>query len=666
MLRRSCSYATRARLLLAVPIRNTIGKRYASVLSTSQINVPCTKTTVASLPVYTISRRYASYPPHIKLGMPALSPTMTQGNIVSWSKKVGDKVKAGDEIAAIETDKATLPLEMTEDGFIAKILVPEGTKDVPVNKPIAILVTKKDDIAKFESFKDEGSSEKAPEKSSDKGSEKSSQGSDKASQGEKRSPSQAPPEASKSSKSTSSSSSSSSKPQQQSKPSSPSKSYPPHTVVGLPSLSPSMERGNIVSWNKKEGDKIKAGDSIAQIETDKSTMDFETTDDGFLAKIILPAKSTDIPLGTPIAIIVNKQADVAAFKDYTPEQKQSGQQSHETESNQEKESQEEQGQEKEQGQQQQEKPQRASGERVFASPLAKSLGRQHNIDVSQIRGTGPSNRVIRDDVLEFVAQQKEKPAEKEKPAPTQDAKPSKAPAAQQAASDSYTDLPLSNIRKVTAERLLHSKQTIPHYYLTMDVRMDKLLKLRTELNDQSNGKYKLSVNDFIIKASAFALQKVPVVNSSWNDKFIRRYNNIDINVAVNTDQGLFTPIVQNADKRGLSDIANAVKILADKAKQGKLSPSEFQGGTFTISNLGMFGIKHFSAVINPPQAAILAVGGAQQRLVPVEGKGENATEVATVMAVTLSCDHRVVDGAVGAEWLQAFKEVMENPLKLLL
>jgi len=294
------------------------------------------------------------------------------------------------------------------------------------------------------------------------------------------------------------------------------------------------------------------------------------------------------------------------------------------------------------------------------------------VDLSQLHGTGPSNRIIRDDVLEFVAAQKSQPAketeQEEKPAKQTKAAP------QASASDNYTDVPVSNIRKVTAERLLLSKQTIPHYYLTMEVRVDKLLKLRAELNDQANGKFKLSVNDFIIKASALALQKVPVVNSSWNEKFIRRYNNIDINVAVNTDQGLFTPIVPSADKRGLSDIANQVKVLAEKAKAGKLSPAEFQGGTFTISNLGMFGIKHFSAVINPPQAAILAVGGATQRIVPAERKpvspgadaGADATEVANVLTVTLSCDHRVIDGAVGAEWLQVFKDVMENPMKMLL
>eukprot|EP00026_Physarum_polycephalum_P005099 Phypoly_transcript_05127.p1 GENE.Phypoly_transcript_05127~~Phypoly_transcript_05127.p1 ORF type:complete len:661 (+),score=156.44 Phypoly_transcript_05127:284-1984(+) len=566
---------------------------------------------------------------------------MTQGNIVKWNKKPGDKIKAGDSLADIETDKSTMSLDAAEDGFLAKIIVEEGAKDVPINKTIAILVTKKDDVGKFSDYKEEGGESK-----------------------EKRQPSQAPPPHSKSdspSPSAPKASPQQSQKPQQSQPSTPSKSYPPHTVIGLPTLSPSMETGNILAWKVKEGDKIKQGDIIAQIETDKSAMDFETMEDGYIAKLLFPAKTNDLPINTPIAVIVPKKDDVAAFKDFTPQKKQPKQQ---------QQPQEEHTKEKQPEQQEQRAPQQQGGKtseggRVTASPLARALGREHGVDLSQIRGTGPSNRIIKDDVLEFVAEQKSRPTEKE---PERESKPKAAP--QAPASDNYTDIPVSNIRKVTAERLLLSKQTIPHYYLTMEVRVDKLLKLRAELNDQSNGKYKLSVNDFIIKASALALQKVPVVNSSWNDKFIRRYNNIDINVAVNTDQGLFTPIVANADKRGLSDIANTVKVLAEKAKSGKLAPAEFQGGTFTISNLGMFGIKHFAAVINPPQAAILAVGGASQRLVPAQnagaGAGDAATEVANVLTVTLSCDHRVIDGAVGAEWLQAFKDVMENPIKLLL
>jgi pyruvate dehydrogenase E2 component (dihydrolipoamide acetyltransferase) len=531
-----------------------------------------------------------------------------------------------------------MSLDATEDGFLAKIIVGEGAKDVPINTTIAILVPKKDDVSKFANYSE-------------------SEGSSKSEKQEKQ-PSQAPPPSSPSSSSSSSPKGSSQQPQQDSKPSSPSKSYPPHSVIGLPSLSPSMETGNLLAWKKKEGDQIKQGDIIAQIETDKSAMDFETTEEGYIAKLLCTDNTKDIPINTPIAIVVSKKSDVEAFKDFTPQKK-----AQQAQQEQPKQTQTQEKQEK------QEKPQQggrqtaaSEGGRVVASPLARALGREHGVDLSQIRGTGPSNRIIKDDVLEFVAEQKTQPKKEAEPQ-REAAKPSKA--AQPSASDNYTDIPVSNIRKVTAERLLHSKQTIPHYYLTMEVRVDKLLKLRAELNDQSNGKYKLSVNDFIIKASALALQKVPAVNSSWNDKFIRKYNNIDINVAVNTDQGLFTPIVHGADKRGLSDIANTVKTLAEKAKAGKLSPPEFQGGTFTISNLGMFGIKHFAAVINPPQAAILAVGGATQRLVPASAGGD-ATEVANVLTVTLSCDHRVIDGAVGAEWLQAFKDVLENPIKLLL
>jgi len=425
----------------------------------------------------------------------------------------------------------------------------------------------------------------------------------------------------------------------------------------MPALSPTMTEGSIVKWNKKEGDRINVGDVIAQVETDKATIDFEAQDEGFLAKILVPEGIKNVPVNKPVAITVEKLEDVAKFKDYSPEQ--STEQVQNTAPTQQISPQSEQSKEQVQNTAptQQISPQ---SQRVAASPLAKAIARDQNVDISQISGTGPGQRVIKSDVLEYVATQKGKPvAEAPRGLQTQ----------QPVAGQSFTDIPVSNIRKVTAERLLLSKQTIPHYYLTTEIRVDQLQKVRAELNAQANDKYKLSINDFIIKAAALSMQKVPTVNSSWNEQFIRRYATVDINVAVNTEQGLFTPIVKDADKKGLADISNIVKTLATKAKNNKLLPSEFQGGTFTISNLGMFGIKHFAAVINPPQAAILAVGGTEQRILPKENK-QNSTEpqydVGNILAVTLSCDHRVVDGAVGAEWLQVFKDYLENPLKMLL
>jgi pyruvate dehydrogenase E2 component (dihydrolipoamide acetyltransferase) len=293
---------------------------------------------------------------------------------------------------------------------------------------------------------------------------------------------------------------------------------------------------------------------------------------------------------------------------------------------------------------------------VFASPLARKVAQEQGVDVAAVHGTGSNNRVIRADVLDYAAKG---------PAfvPAATSVPTPAPGGL------FTDIPNTQIRKVIAARLTESKQTVPHYYLSIECRMDKLLKVRQELNAKGEGAYKLSVNDFIIKAAALALQKKPTCNSAWFGDYIRRYHNVDINVAVSTDEGLFTPIVQDADKKGLATIANTVKDLANKAKEKKLQPHEFQGGTFTISNLGMFGVKQFAAVINPPQSCILAVGGTEKKVVPNEDKETSAAQpyaTAHVMTVTLSCDHRVVDGAVGAEWLKTFKELVEDPVKMLL
>jgi len=295
---------------------------------------------------------------------------------------------------------------------------------------------------------------------------------------------------------------------------------------------------------------------------------------------------------------------------------------------------------------------------VFASPLAKATAAYAGIDLRSVgQGSGPGGRILGEDL-----------------AGRQAVPSAAAPAAVEG--QQYTDLPNSQVRRVIAQRLTQSKQTIPHYYLTVDCRVDQLLNLRSHLNDQARGQYKLSVNDFVVKAAALALKKVPEVNSSWSDQAIRRYHNIDINVAVNTDKGLFTPYVPSADKIGLASINATVKELAEKAKENKLSPAQMSGGTFTISNLGMFGIKSFAAVINPPQACILAVGTTEQRVIVDESaaprKDAAATTttpqfaVANYMSVTLSCDHRVVDGALGARWLQVFKELIEDPLKMLL
>lgn len=442
-------------------------------------------------------------------------------------------------------------------------------------------------------------------------------------------------------------------------------SLPDHVKVCLPALSPTMEMGTIISWQKKEGDKVSEGDLLAEIETDKAIMGLESSDEGYLAKILIQEGSKDIPLGKLMCIIVEEESDVAAFKDYVPQpgddQPVAGKAAappppaapappppaaapaaptaapprpaaHVA------------------------PPVSAPGARVFATPLAKTLAAEKGIDLKTLGGSGPAGQIRANDVLTATPGM---------------AAPVGAPAAAvsvpAAASTSFVDLPLSNMRQVIAKRLTLSKQTIPHYYLNIDVCVDKILSVRKQLNaaqERSGGK-KISVNDFIIKASALACKKVPEANSAWMGDFIRQYNTMDISIAVATDNGLITPIVFNVETKGLAQIAQDVSILAAKAREGKLQPQEFQGGTFTISNLGMFGIKNFSAVINPPQACILAVGGAEQ-VVVVDSGASSGFRSSHVMTVTLSCDHRVVDGAVGAQWLAEFKTLMEHPEAMLL
>ncbi|XP_068844338.1 dihydrolipoyllysine-residue acetyltransferase component of pyruvate dehydrogenase complex, mitochondrial isoform X9 [Capricornis sumatraensis] len=434
-------------------------------------------------------------------------------------------------------------------------------------------------------------------------------------------------------------------------------SLPPHQKVPLPSLSPTMQAGTIARWEKKEGEKINEGDLLAEIETDKATIGFEVQEEGYLAKILVPEGTRDVPLGAPLCIIVEKEADIPAFADYRPAEvtdlkppapppipspaapvpptpppvapPPSAP-----------------------------RPAAPAGPkgRVFVSPLAKKLAAEKGIDLTQVKGTGPDGRIIKKDIDSFVPT---------KAAPTPAAAvPPPSPGVAPVPTGVFTDIPISNIRRVIAQRLMQSKQTIPHYYLSIDVNMGEVLLVRKELNKMLEGKSKISVNDFIIKASALACLKVPEANSSWLDTVIRQNHVVDISVAVSTPAGLITPIVFNAHIKGLETIANDVVSLATKAREGKLQPHEFQGGTFTISNLGMFGIKNFSAIINPPQACILAIGASEDRLVPADN--EKGFDVASMMSVTLSCDHRVVDGAVGAQWLAEFRKYLEKPITMLL
>uniref|UniRef100_A0A8K9UD02 Acetyltransferase component of pyruvate dehydrogenase complex n=1 Tax=Oncorhynchus mykiss TaxID=8022 RepID=A0A8K9UD02_ONCMY len=511
----------------------------------------------------------------------------------------------------VETDKATVGFELLEDCYLAKILVAEGT-GVSVGSVICITVDSADLIPAFKDLTlDKLAASSAPSAAAPP-----------------------PPTAV-----------------------APGSSLPPHMKVCLPALSPTMTMGTVQRWEKKVGEKLSEGDLLAEIETDKATIGFEVQEEGYLAKIMVSEGTRDVPLGAPLCIIVEKESDIAAFSDYveaagtdvstpppapapapvvapTPA---AASPAHVA-------------------------PATPRKGRVFASPLAKKLAAEKGIDLAQVSGSGPDGRVTRKDIETFVPP-------KAAPAPVAAAPPSPASHAPTPApgvavpTGTFTDVPISNIRRVIAQRLMQSKQTIPHYYLSVDVNMDQVLELRTELNVKAQN-IKLSVNDFIIKASSLACLKVPEANSQWLDSVIRQNHVVDVSVAVSTPNGLITPIVFNAHTKGLAAISSDVSALAAKARDGKLQPHEFQGGTFTISNLGMFGVKNFSAIINPPQACILAVGGSEKRLLPADN--EKGFDVASMMSVTLSCDHRVVDGAVGAQWLAEFRKFLEKPVTMLL
>ncbi|XP_045412551.1 dihydrolipoyllysine-residue acetyltransferase component of pyruvate dehydrogenase complex, mitochondrial isoform X1 [Lemur catta] len=565
------------------------------------------------------SRRCYSLPPHQKVPLPSLSPTMQAGTIARWEKKEGEKINEGDLIAEIETDKATVGFESLEECYMAKILVAEGTRDVPVGAIICITVGKPEDIEAFKNYTLDSSAAPPPQAAP--------------------APTPAAP----------------SPPTPSAQP--PGSSYPTHMQVLLPALSPTMTMGTVQRWEKKVGEKLSEGDLLAEIETDKATIGFEVQEEGYLAKILVPEGTRDVPLGTPLCIIVEKEADIAAFADYRPTEvtdlkpqappptpppvatvPPSPQPLTPTPSA--------------------PCPATPAGPkgRVFVSPLAKKLAAEKGIDLTQVKGTGPDGRITKKDIDSFVPT-------KAAPAPAA-AVPPLGPGVAPVPTGVFTDIPISNIRRVIAQRLMQSKQTIPHYYLSVDVNMGEVLLVRKELNKMLEGRSKISVNDFIIKASALACLKVPEANSSWMDTVIRQNHVVDVSVAVSTPAGLITPIVFNAHIKGLETIANDVVSLATKAREGKLQPHEFQGGTFTISNLGMFGIKNFSAIINPPQACILAIGASEDKLVPADN--EKGFDVASMMSVTLSCDHRVVDGAVGAQWLAEFRKYLEKPITMLL
>jgi pyruvate dehydrogenase E2 component (dihydrolipoamide acetyltransferase) len=455
------------------------------------------------------------------------------------------------------------------------------------------------------------------------------------------------------------------------------------TNILMPALSPTMTEGTLARWLKKEGEPIKSGDVIAEIETDKATMEVEAVDEGVLGKILVNDGTEGVKVNEPIAVLVSPGEQVpagAAAPGPTPKPSSEAPAPAQASPS--------------------PSPQAvpspvpapspapaaapaptpvqanghdAGGERIFASPLARRMALQAGIDLHGLKGSGPNGRIVKIDIESALQAPKagaaaSTPAQPQAAAAVPPSAPVPPPARVSAASITapHQLVPHSSMRKVIARRLSEAKQTIPHFYVSIDIELDALLKLRSELNAKSPkegpGAFKLSVNDLIIKASAVTLRRVPKVNASYTEEGLVLYDDVDISVAVAIPDGLITPIVRNADRKGLAAISNEMKDLSARAKAGKLKPEEFQGGGFSISNMGMYGISEFAAVINPPQAGILAVAAGQQR--PVVKDGQLA--VATVMTCTLSVDHRVIDGALASEWLAAFKGVMEDPLSLML
>lgn len=549
--------------------------------------------------------------------MPLLSDTMTEGKIIQWNKKVGDKVKSDDTIAEVETDKATMDVVGYEEGTLLYIGVKTG-EAAKVNDIIAIVGKEGED---YKSILDEGKNVSKKTVAETK-----------------------------------------KEPEQKIKPepkATTSAELPKDAkVIRMPLLSDTMTEGKIVQWNKKVGDKVKSDDVLAEVETDKATMEVVGYEEGTLLYIGVEAGQAAKVNGI-IAIVGKEGTDVSAFIEA---EKNSG-----TESPAAKTDTEEPHEEPEQGEKINQSNAASNGVgpgenvqsiteggRLKASPLAKKLAADKGIDISKVQGSGDGGRIIKKDVDSYVpsaAPAKQEAKKAEAPKPVQPF--------EQTGKESYEDIPNTQMRKTIARRLGESKFQAPHFYLTMEMNMDNAITSRQAINEISP--VKISFNDMVIKACAMALRQHPAVNSSWMGDFIRQNKHIHIGSAVAMPEGLIVPVIRFADQKSLSQIASDAKGLYDKARNKKLQPEEFSGNTFTVSNLGMMDIEEFTAIINPPDSAILAVGRIRE-IVVKKGDGFG---VANVMKVTLSCDHRSVDGAIGAAFLQTVKKFLENPVTML-
>jgi len=559
-------------------------------------------------------------------------------------------VEADDAIASVQTDKAELDWQVTDDVYLAKILLAAG-EQVPIGTPACIFVEEAQDVAAFKEYQVGATVSSAP-------------------------PTPPPTTAAAA-------------------PPISSGNYPEHNVEGMPALSPTATDGAVVEWLVKEGDKVEEGTGIAEIQTDKSVVTWTSTDEAFVAKLLVPVSpDTKLAVGTPLAVFVEDVKDVSAFKDYVPGTAAAVDTSAPSSTSSGAASPPPSGSHRQPSIQFRYgvRPTRTQnnntypssdttfvsgtgpGGRVAASPYARKKARELGIALDAVGGgSGPRGRIVVDDV---VAASKTSTASATGTV-TETASAGSSgkiamPTASFVSDRSYEDIAVSAMREIIGKRLSESKFSAPHFYVTMECEMDSLLRARQEMNADED--IKISVNDFVIKACAAALRATPDCNVSWVvDKtqaqkpktILRKFNYVDISVAVATPSGLITPIIKDADRKSLSEISGEMKELANRAKLNKLAPDEFQGGTFTISNMGMYGVTNFTAIINPPQSCILAVGGAKQRLVP-DAKAPNGFRTATMMQVTLSSDHRAVDGAVAAQWVKAFQKFIEYPAKLML
>ncbi|RAI87964.1 pyruvate dehydrogenase complex dihydrolipoamide acetyltransferase [Algoriphagus yeomjeoni] len=547
--------------------------------------------------------------------MPKMSDTMEEGVIAAWLKKVGDSVKPGDILAEVETDKATMELESYDEGVLLYIGVKE--KDaVPVNGVIAVIGEKGEDYQHLlDGGEDSTSDKKEAPKTEEK--EEESEEKDKKAGSEK---SEAPAKKIDTSDINA-------------------------MVITMPKMSDTMQEGTIASWLKKVGDEVKSGEIIAEVETDKATMELESYDDGTLLYIGVEAGDS-VAVDGVIAVIGEKGADYETL--LKAQKAESSEAPAEAKSEPAKEEKKEEAPKAKSESSTSSAPATtADGDRLKASPLAKKMAEDKGIDIRTVSGSGDGGRIVKRDVENFV------------PAAAPQGGEAVGTAAPGLGVESFKEEKVSQMRKVIAKRLAESKFGAPHFYVTMEINMDKAIEARKSMNEIAP--VKISFNDMVIKATAAALRQHPKVNSSWLGDKIRYNDHIHIGMAVAVDEGLLVPVIRFADSLSLSQISTQAKSLGGRAKNKELQPKDWEGNTFTISNLGMFGVDEFTAIINPPDACILAVGGIKETVIVKDGQ----MQVGNVMKVTLSCDHRVVDGSIGAAFLITLKSLLEDPVRIL-